>query len=60
MLLYREARTIFPVVQVIVFKERNPTRSLGVTSSITWRREWLPPPESLPGEFHGQTPQSMG
>ena len=60
MLLYREARTIFPVVQVIVFKERNPTQSLGVTSSITWRREWLPPPVSLPGEFHGQTPQSMG
>ena len=21
---------------------------------ITWRREWLPTPVSLPGEFHGQ------
>ena len=38
MLLYREARTIFPVVQIIVSKERNPTRSLGVTSSLNWRK----------------------
>ena len=21
---------------------------------IPWRREWLPPPIFLPGEFHGQ------
>jgi len=21
---------------------------------ILWRREWLPPPIFLPGEFHGQ------
>ena len=24
------------------------------SGKVPWRREWLPPPVSLPGEFHGQ------
>ena len=27
---------------------------------IPWRREWLPTPVFLPGEFHGQRSLSMG
>ena len=27
---------------------------------ICWRREWLPTPIVLPGEFHGQGLQSIG
>ena len=32
--------------------QETPVRSLGCQDG--WRREWLPTPVALPGEFHGQ------
>ena len=37
----------------------NYSRFLKCPSSSSWRREWLPTPVSLPGEFQGQGLRSM-
>jgi len=33
---------------------KNPPANVGNPGSISWRREWLPTPGFLPGEFHEQ------
>jgi len=34
--------------------QENWVQSLGWVGKFTWRREWLPTPIFLSGEFHGQ------
>ena len=41
------------VKNLICLLYRRPEFDLWV-GKIPWRREWLPPPIFLPGEFHGQ------
>ena len=39
---------------VIIYLQCGKPRFYPCTGKIPWRREWLPTPISLPGEFHGQ------
>ena len=58
---FPRASLVAEMVKNLPAMQSTLVQSLG--QKILWRREWLPTPVFLPGEFHGEEPgglQSMG